>query len=80
MGRLLGLGMRYEEAKTQYMVDDTVEGAELALAIGDTIEAMIERGNLEGAALPLLLTMIDIVCRDEPVQIPWDRFFSRSYS
>jgi len=76
MGRMLGLGMRYEEAKMQYMADDTVEGVELALSIGDTIEAMIKRGDLEGAALPLLRTVIDIVCHDAPVQIPWEDFFS----
>ena len=80
MGRMLGLGMRYEEAKTKHMADDTVEGAELAFAIGPTIEAMIERGDLEGAALPLLQTMIDIVCRDAPVQIPWAIFFSHCAS
>jgi glycerol-3-phosphate dehydrogenase (NAD(P)+) len=77
MGRLLGSGMRYKEAKKQYMVDDTIEGAELAFAIGPTIEAMVERGDLEGAALPLLKAMIDIVCRDAPVKIPRDSFFSR---
>jgi glycerol-3-phosphate dehydrogenase (NAD(P)+) len=76
MGRMLGLGMRYEEAKAWHMADDTIEGAELAFAIAPTIEAMIERGDLESAALPLLRTMIDIVCREASVQIPWDRFFS----
>lgn len=76
MGHMLGLGMRYEEAKTQFMVDDTIEGAELAFAIGPTIEAMIERGDLDGAALPLLQTMIDIVCHGAPVQIPWDSFYN----
>jgi glycerol-3-phosphate dehydrogenase (NAD(P)+) len=76
MGRILGMGMRYEEAKARHMADDTIEGAELAFTIGPTVEAMIERGDLESAALPLLHTMIDIVCHDAPLQIPWDRFFS----
>jgi len=80
MGRLLGSGMRYEEAKARHMADDTIEGAELALAIGDTIEAMIERGDLEGASLPLLRTVIDIVCHDAPVVFPWDRFFTSETS
>ena len=80
MGRLLGLGMRYEEAKLQFMADDTIEGAELAMAIGDTIEAMIDRGDLEGAALPLLQTVIDIVCRDAPVVFPLGSFFPSSHS
>ena len=37
MGRLLGRGLRYREAKATHMPDDTVEGAELALAVGPTL-------------------------------------------
>lgn len=79
MGRWLGLGMRFSEAKAQHMPDDTIEGAELARAIGPTIEAMVERGDLDGARLPLLRTMIDIVCHDAPVDIPWDEFFAGAF-
>ena len=75
MGRYLGLGMPYSEAKAKYMPDDTIEGAQLAQAIGPTVEAMIARGELDGAQLPLLQTMINIVCHDAPVEIPWDSFF-----
>jgi glycerol-3-phosphate dehydrogenase (NAD(P)+) len=76
MGRWLGLGMAYSQAKARYMADETIEGAELALAIGPTLEALVARGELDGAALPLLRTMVDIVCRDAPVAIPWDEFFT----
>jgi len=76
MGRLLGLGMSHSEAKAQHMPEDTIEGAELATAIAPTIEAMIDRGELNGAALPLLRTMINIVCHDAPADIPWDAFFA----
>jgi glycerol-3-phosphate dehydrogenase (NAD(P)+) len=79
MGRLLGLGKRYSQAKAQHMPDDTVEGAELALAIGPTIEAMVAKGELDGAALPLLRAVIDIVCHDGPVEIPWDAFFAGAF-
>ena len=41
---------------------------------GPTVEALIERGELNGAALPMLRAMIDIVCYDAPVQIPWDAY------
>jgi len=77
MGRWLGLGLPYSRAKAQHMPEDTIEGAELALAVGPTIEAMVERGELDGAAIPLLRTMIAIVCRDAPVEIPWDEFFAK---
>jgi glycerol-3-phosphate dehydrogenase (NAD(P)+) len=47
----------------------------LAEAIGPTVKNMIVGGKLDGRALPLLQTMIDIVCHDTPVEIPWDAFF-----
>jgi glycerol-3-phosphate dehydrogenase (NAD(P)+) len=75
MGRYLGLGIPFSEAKAKYMPDDTIEGAQLAEAVGPTVEKMIARGELDGRRLPLFQTMIDIVCHDAPVQIPWDRFF-----
>lgn len=75
MGRLLGLGMRYSEARTQKMPGVTVEGAESARAIGPTIKTLVDQGELDGAALPLLRTLIAVVCDDAPVQIPWDSFF-----
>ena len=76
MGRLLGLGIPYSQAKAEHMPNDTVEGASLALAIGETVENMIHKGDLDDIALPLLLTMIDIVCHDAPAIIPWNRFFA----
>ncbi|MBU7584296.1 MAG: glycerol-3-phosphate dehydrogenase [Nostoc sp. TH1S01] len=80
MGRLLGLGIPYSQAKAEYMPNDTVEGASLALAIGQTVENMIDKRDLDDAALPLLRTMIDIVCHDAPTIIPWEKFFAQSPS
>ncbi|GAX41793.1 glycerol-3-phosphate dehydrogenase, NAD-dependent [Tolypothrix sp. NIES-4075] len=77
MGRLLGLGIPYSQAKAEYMPNDTVEGASLALAIGQTVENMIHKGDLDAIALPLLRTMIDIVCHNAPAIIPWEKFFTR---
>lgn len=76
MGRFLGLGMPYSQAKAEHMPDDTIEGAELARAIGPTIETMLAHGELDAARLPLLRTMINIVCHDAPPEIPWDEFFA----
>ncbi|GAB4535611.1 MAG: 2-dehydropantoate 2-reductase N-terminal domain-containing protein [Anaerolineae bacterium] len=76
MGRLIGLGMGYRQAKAHYMPGDTVEGAELALAIGPTIEALLAQGSLDGAALPLLRAVIEVVCHEKPPYIPWDAFFA----
>ena len=75
MGRLLGLGMPYSDAKIKHMPDVTIEGAELAMAIGPTIEQMARDGKLDAARLPLLRAMIQIVCNDAPAVFPWDDFF-----
>ena len=77
MGRWLGLGIRYSEAKARYMSEDTVEGAETAFAIGPTIDAMLAKGTLEAAALPLMRAIMDMVSRAAPARIPWDQFFGR---
>jgi glycerol-3-phosphate dehydrogenase (NAD(P)+) len=80
MGRLLGLGMHYQEAKATHMPEDTIEGADLALAIGPTVLNLVEQGKLVENAVPLMLRMIDIVCNDALVQFPWDDFFTSQSS
>jgi glycerol-3-phosphate dehydrogenase (NAD(P)+) len=76
MGRLLGLGMSYAEAKAKHMPNITIEGAELILAIGPTIETMLDQGELSSAALPLLRTIVAILCHNADAQIPWGEFFA----
>ena len=75
MGRLLGLGMPYIEAKRKHMPAETVEGTELALAIGPTIERMVYAGKLAGDSLPLMRHLNAIVCEEARVNIPWKKFF-----
>lgn len=76
MGRWLGLGVPYTDAKKQYMPTETIEGAELALAIGPTVEQMVLDGELDPARIPLMRAMIQIVCNDAPVTLPWQAFFA----
>ena len=76
MGRYLGLGVPFSQAKAEYMADVTVEGAQLAQAIGPTVEQMVKEGKIDAASVPLMLTMINIVCHDAPVEFPWDAFFA----
>jgi glycerol-3-phosphate dehydrogenase (NAD(P)+) len=76
MGGYLGRGIPFSQAKAQYMADVTVEGAQLAQAIGPTVEQMVSAGKIDPARVPLMMTMIDIVCHDAPVEFPWDRFFA----
>ena len=75
MGRLLGRGMRYTEAKKEHMPIETIAGAELALAIGTAATRMVHDGKLDSQRIPLLMTVLDVVCNDQPVVIPWEAFF-----
>jgi glycerol-3-phosphate dehydrogenase (NAD(P)+) len=80
MGRYLGQGMLYTDAKARYMADVTIEGAELALAIGPTVENLVRAGRLDPARIPLLRSMIQIVCNDARAEIPWHKFFKGAFA
>jgi glycerol-3-phosphate dehydrogenase (NAD(P)+) len=75
MGRLLGRGLRYREAKAIHMPDDTVEGAELALAVGPTLAEWWTSGRLDPDAIPLSRALIDAICHDHPFAIPWPQLY-----
>jgi glycerol-3-phosphate dehydrogenase (NAD(P)+) len=76
MGRLLGLGMPYAEARAKHMPTDSVEGAMLCEQIGSTVRAMAKRGAFDARRIPLILHMIGIVLDGTPADIPWDAFFA----
>ena len=71
MGRLLGRGLRYRAAKATHMPDDTVEGAELALAVGPTLAEWCAHGRLDPDTIPLSRALIDAICHDHRFAIPW---------
>jgi len=72
MGRLLGSGLRYAQARAERIPHDTVEGAELARAIGPLLETQLESGALDRAKLPLAAAVIDAVCHDALFDLSWD--------
>jgi glycerol-3-phosphate dehydrogenase (NAD(P)+) len=71
MGRLLGRGLTYRQAQAAHMPDDTVEGAELALAVGPTLDEWCASGRLDADTVPLSRALIDAICHDHPFEIPW---------
>lgn len=73
MGRFLGFGLPYKETKARYMPDDTIEGVDVALTIGPTIEHLIEQQYLDGALLPLTRAIIRAICHDQPLSLSWDQ-------
>ncbi|MEJ2166812.1 MAG: hypothetical protein P8X90_14885 [Desulfobacterales bacterium] len=75
MGKLLGSGLLYREAKTKHMPEDTIEGAELALAIGRTFKQLVDSGEIDGNAVPLAGAIVEAICDNQPMQIPWKKFY-----
>jgi len=76
MGRLLGMGLSFEEARMEHMPGVTVEGAELLLTLGHTFESLMNLGQLDEARLPLLRTAISMVCYNNVADIVWERLFN----
>ena len=77
MGRLLGAGWRYSQAKAERMAEDTVEGAELALNVGPTLDVMLADGRLAPDDLPLTRAILRAIGADEQLVIPWRAFHHR---
>ena len=75
LGYLLGTGLLYREAKTRFMRDETVEGAELALTLGPALNVLFDAGRLDRSALPLASALIDAICCDLPLKIVWKAFY-----
>ncbi len=71
LGRWLGLGLSYAETKAKHMAGETVEGAELALAAGPALRALMDRGGLDASRLPLMAAILDAVCDGKPLDLPW---------
>ena len=69
MGKYLGEGMTFREAKSKKMPNITVEGADLALEIGKKIKS-----DFEDNKLPLMISMINTICDEKPLNIEWKKF------
>lgn len=74
MGRLLGTGLTYSQAKSEHMPDDTVEGADLALSVGPALGHMFSTGQLDRDAMPMTTAIIDAICGDRAFAADWTRF------
>ncbi len=65
----LGLAFRIKKPKAKYMPDDTVERR--CRLWWFTVEHLIEQQHLDGSLLPLTRTIIEAICHDQPMMIPW---------
>ena len=66
MGKYLGDGYLYKDAKEKFMKDITVEGAQLALEIGPKILQ-----DLNPQHFPLMFSMLKTICENKKLQINW---------
>jgi len=74
IGYLLGRGERFSQARTDFPVTETIEGTQFAEAIGPTLEGWFADGRIRRDAMPLAAAMIDAICHDVPLTIPWTQF------
>ena len=66
MGKYLGQGHLYKDAKQLYMKDITVEGAELAFEIGPKIFK-----DLKEKEFPLMFSVLKSICENKKLEISW---------
>ena len=66
MGKYLGQGHLYKDAKQLYMKDITVEGAELAFEIGTKIF-----NDLKEKDFPLMFSVLKSICENKKLEISW---------
>ena len=66
MGKYLGEGHLYNDAKDKFMKDITVEGAQLALEIGPRILEDLDSKNF-----PLMFSMLKTICENNKLKIEW---------
>ena len=66
MGKLLGEGYDYKNAKEKFMKNDTVEGAELALEIGSKVLKDFDKDKI-----PLMASLIEAIIENKRLTINW---------
>jgi len=74
MGRLLGAGMRFSEAR-ESLGNPTLEGAAAIGVIGGALPKLTERGVIGEDDFPLLRHLHEVVGLERPLAMPWERFF-----
>lgn len=74
LGRLLGLGHTYAEAR-QIMAGETLEAAAIVQVLGDALPKLTERGIISPDDFPLLRALAGVVVHGQPAELPLDAFF-----
>ena len=73
LGRQLGLGLSYAEVKAGPMKDDTIEGAELGIALSVTLKRLMASGKLDAASLPVTDALLGALTGNASLEMPWSK-------
>lgn len=73
VGILLGRGLNIDEAKAE-LNGVTLESLVVAERVARAIRIAAAKGILNAEDFPLLLHVDDIICKRQPVNIPWESF------
>ena len=66
MGKYLGQGTLYKDAKEKFMKNVTVEGAQLALEIGPILLKEFKKDEF-----PLMFNILETICNNKKLSINW---------
>ena len=73
VGILLGRGLNIEQAKNE-LNGVTLESLVVAERVARAVRIAANNGVLDAKQFPLLLHVDEIICRNKPVNIPWEDF------
>ena len=71
LGHHLGQGLRYQDVKSGPMQHDTIEGAELGIAVAEHLREIVRAGKIDGNKLPLTLALLNTLTHNEPFTPEW---------
>ncbi len=74
LGHALGRGLSYAEAKAGPMKDETVEGAELGIAVAGSLRAMVANGTISAVRIPLTLALLATLTEGVAFTPDWSAF------
>ena len=74
LGHALGRGLSYAEAKAGPMKDETVEGAELGIAVAGSLRAMVANGKISAKQIPLTLSLMATLTEGVAFTPDWSAF------
>ena len=74
-GRFAAAGVPFSEVQNERMKDVTLEGVAAIRVIGGALPKLTERGLISEEDFPLMRHLHAIVAQDEPLNLPWEKFF-----